>query len=42
MEAAHAGAGEVASAVIASTSTNLAAVVPFLLVTGLSALIFCD
>jgi hydrophobe/amphiphile efflux-1 (HAE1) family protein len=40
VEAAHAGAGEVSSAVIASTSTNLAAVVPFLLVTGLSALIF--
>lgn len=40
VDAAHAGAGEVASAVVASTSTNLAAVVPFLLVTGLSALIF--
>ena len=40
VEAAHAGAGEVASAVTASTTTNLAAVVPFLLVTGLSALIF--
>ena len=40
VEAAHAGSGEVASAIIASTSTNLAAVVPFLLVTGLSALIF--
>jgi CzcA family heavy metal efflux pump len=40
VEAAHQGAGEVASAIVASTSTNLAAVVPFLLVTGLSALIF--
>ncbi|HSJ64560.1 MAG TPA: efflux RND transporter permease subunit [Gemmatimonadaceae bacterium] len=40
VEAAHAGAGEVSSAVVAATSTNLAAVVPFLLVTGLSALIF--
>ena len=39
-EAAHAGAAEVTSAIVASTSTNLAAVVPFLLVTGLSALIF--
>jgi CzcA family heavy metal efflux pump len=38
--AAHAGAAEVTSAVIASTATNLAAVVPFLLVTGLAALIF--
>jgi CzcA family heavy metal efflux pump len=40
VEAAHAGAGEVTSAVTASTTTNLAAVLPFLLVTGLSALIF--
>lgn len=39
-EAAHVGSGEVASAVIASTLTNLAAVVPFLLITGLAALIF--
>lgn len=39
-EAAHAGAGEVASAVVASTTTNLAAVVPFLLISGLAALIF--
>ncbi len=38
--AAHDGAGEVTSAVIASTTTNLAAVVPFLLITGLAALIF--
>lgn len=40
VEAAHEGAGEVASAVIASTVTNLAAVVPFLLVSGLAALLF--
>ena len=40
VEGAHAGAGEVQSAVIASTTTNLAAVAPFLLMTGLSALIF--
>ena len=39
-EAAHEGAGEVTSAVVASTTTNLAAVVPFLLISGLSALIF--
>jgi hydrophobe/amphiphile efflux-1 (HAE1) family protein len=39
-EAAHKGSNEVASAVVASTLTNLAAVVPFLLITGLSALIF--
>ncbi|HKY61546.1 MAG TPA: efflux RND transporter permease subunit [Gemmatimonadota bacterium] len=39
-QAAHEGAGEVQSAVIASTATNLAAVVPFLLISGLAALIF--
>jgi hydrophobe/amphiphile efflux-1 (HAE1) family protein len=38
--AAHIGAGEVTSAVVASTTTNLAAVLPFLLVSGLAALIF--
>jgi multidrug efflux pump subunit AcrB len=38
--AAHVGAGEVQSAVVASTTTNLAAVAPFLLLTGISALIF--
>ncbi|MEX1183293.1 MAG: efflux RND transporter permease subunit [Gemmatimonadota bacterium] len=38
--AAHEGAAEVQSAVIASTATNLAAVVPFLLISGLAALIF--
>jgi len=40
VEAAHQGAGEVASAVTASTITNLAAVVPFLLISGLAALLF--
>ena len=40
VEAAHAGAAEVTSAVTASTTTNLAAVVPFLLISGLAALIF--
>jgi hydrophobe/amphiphile efflux-1 (HAE1) family protein len=39
-QAAHEGASEVQSAVIASTATNLAAVVPFLLISGLAALIF--
>jgi len=38
--AAHRGSAEVTSAVIASTLTNLAAVVPFLLISGLAALIF--
>lgn len=38
--AAHSGSSEVQSAVIASTATNLAAVVPFLLVSGLSAMVF--
>ena len=40
VEAAHAGAAEVSSAIVASTTTNLAAVLPFLLVSGLAALIF--
>ncbi|MDQ4079515.1 MAG: efflux RND transporter permease subunit, partial [Gemmatimonadota bacterium] len=40
VEAAHAGSAEVTSAVVASTATNLAAVLPFLLVSGLAALIF--
>ncbi len=39
-EAAHEGAGEVASAVTASTMTNLAAVAPFFLMGGLTALLF--
>jgi len=39
-EAAHVGAREVGSAVIASTMTHMAAVVPFLLITGLAAMIF--
>ncbi|HEX6942466.1 MAG TPA: efflux RND transporter permease subunit [Gemmatimonadaceae bacterium] len=39
-EGAHVGAAEVTSAVVASTTTNLASVAPFLLITGLSALIF--
>ncbi len=37
---AHEGAAEVTSAVVASTTTHLAAVVPFLLISGLAALIF--
>lgn len=39
-EAAHVGAAEVTAPVIASTTTNLASVAPFLLITGLTALIF--
>ncbi|MEX2181146.1 MAG: efflux RND transporter permease subunit [Gemmatimonadaceae bacterium] len=39
-EGAHAGAAEVATAVVAATSTNLASVAPFLLIVGLAALIF--
>lgn len=38
--AAHLGANEITSAVVASTTTNLASVTPFLLITGLSALVF--
>lgn len=38
--AAGVGSNEVASAVVASTLTNLASVVPFLLISGLAALIF--
>ncbi len=38
--AAHEGADEVISAITAGTLTNLAAVLPFLLVTGFAALIF--
>jgi hydrophobe/amphiphile efflux-1 (HAE1) family protein len=38
--AAHEGSGEVLTAVVAATGTNLAAVVPFLLISGLAALIF--
>ncbi len=41
-DAAHDGAGEVLSAVTAGTLTNLAAVLPFLLITGFAALMFRD
>ena len=40
MTAAHEGSKEVLSAVVAGTMTNLAAVLPFLLITGLAALLF--
>ncbi len=40
VESAHVGAGEVTSAVVASTTTNVASVAPFLLITGMAALIF--
>jgi hydrophobe/amphiphile efflux-1 (HAE1) family protein len=39
-QSAHDGAAEVQSAVTASTLTNLAAVIPFLLISGLAALVF--
>ncbi len=39
-QAAHEGADEVISAITAGTLTNLAAVVPFLLITGMAALVF--
>ncbi len=39
-ESAHEGAAEVSSAVVASTMTNLAAVLPFLLITGLASMLF--
>ncbi len=39
-DSAHDGAREVLSAVVAGTMTNLAAVLPFLLITGLAALLF--
>ena len=39
-ESAHEGAGEVKAALMAATMTNVAAVVPFLLISGLAALIF--
>jgi len=40
--AAHDAAGEVSGAIVAGTLTNLAAVTPFLLITGLAALIFSE
>ncbi len=39
-DAAHDGSREVVSAITAGTITNLAAVVPFLLITGMAAMIF--
>jgi multidrug efflux pump subunit AcrB len=40
VEGAHVGAAEVTSAVVASTTTNIASVAPFLLITGMAALVF--
>jgi hydrophobe/amphiphile efflux-1 (HAE1) family protein len=40
VEAAHFGSNEVVSAVVASTTTNLASVLPFLLISGLASLFF--
>ena len=39
-EGAHVGAAEVTSPIVAATVTSIASVVPFLLITGLSALVF--
>src|SRR5829696_999936 len=39
-EGAHVGAAEVTSPIVAATVTSLVSVVPFLLITGLSALVF--
>ncbi len=41
-DSAHEGAAEVSSAVVASTMTNLAAVLPFLLITGLASMLFSE
>ncbi|MDQ2076107.1 efflux RND transporter permease subunit [Marinimicrobium sp. ABcell2] len=41
-EAAHTGAAEVRGAITAGTLTNLAAVLPFLLITGMAAMVFTD
>ncbi|MCC5856518.1 MAG: efflux RND transporter permease subunit [Ectothiorhodospiraceae bacterium] len=40
--AAREGAREVTSAIVAGTATNLAAVLPFLLITGIASLVFRD
>ncbi|HAH04941.1 MAG TPA: AcrB/AcrD/AcrF family protein [Elusimicrobia bacterium] len=42
MEGAEAASGEVASALVASTTTNVAAIMPFFLITGIAALLFKD
>ncbi|MBN2190986.1 MAG: efflux RND transporter permease subunit [Candidatus Aureabacteria bacterium] len=42
MSAAYVGSGEVAGALVASTLTNLAAIVPFFFIKGLTALLFRD
>jgi len=39
-DAAHSGSKEVSSAIIAATMTNLAAVLPFLLIVGIAAMLF--
>ncbi len=41
-DAAHFGAAEVRGAITAGTLTNLAAVVPFLLISGMAAMVFTD
>lgn len=42
MEAAHIGSKEVTSALIASTLTNLAAIIPFFFIAGIASLLFRD
>ncbi|MBL7150976.1 MAG: efflux RND transporter permease subunit [Candidatus Omnitrophica bacterium] len=42
LEAAHVGSKEVTSALIASTLTNLAAIVPFFFIKGIASLLFRD
>jgi len=41
-EAAHIGSGEVTGALVASTLTNLAAMIPFFFITGIASLLFRD
>ncbi len=41
-EAAHIGSEEVAGALVASSFTNVAAIIPFFLITGIAALLFRD
>jgi len=42
LEGAQAGSGEVVSALVASTTTNVAAILPFFLISGIAALLFKD
>jgi multidrug efflux pump subunit AcrB len=42
VEASHIGSNQVSSAVTAATSTNLASVLPFLMITGLASMVFTE